>query len=210
MSDSRESHSTGILRRPAELLLSYLSLLAILLYPVGLSTLWVQQVMKDYIGGPVASLYAASLVPIPVVAGKAIVSVLILLMIALGSATLLLIVPMLRYIAQHANEFDVPSVRWLHYTRFLFATGSFLNLVTLPQEFGFVYLDSTVDWFLYVGCGLLGGYLIVKAVPVTESSLVFVGPAVAGIAAMLGAFCLSAIKPYPSYCGVRVGRARRD
>ena len=141
MSDSRESHSTGILRRPAELLLSYLSVLAILLYPVGLSTLWVQ-VMKEYIGGPVASLYAASLVPIPAVTGKAIVSVLILLMLALGFATLLLIVPMLRYIAQHANEFDAPSVRWLHYTRFLFATGSFLNSYLAPTD---SYLDAVTS-----------------------------------------------------------------
>lgn len=144
---------------------TYLGTLALIAYPLGFIILWVQ-VWRGYTYGTDTALYAASLVPVPVVIAKSF-AVLGTALFILSTVSAIFAESIMSYwvVSVHREDFE----RLLSGSRFRrsFLLGrkwqvvhlilGFLAAAFLPWALGFVSLDEGMDVFCFVCAVLVAG-----------------------------------------------------
>lgn len=160
---------------------AYLAALAIIAYPLGVYTLWTQ-IWREYTHDSSTALYAVALLPAPVVAGRAL-SILYLLIFTGAAAFIISEVFIMRFalirgranVVQAFVEEDFLT-SWRHASLMGKVQTIGIGLLALaqatliPLAFPIVMLDSLLDLFFYalyvlfvVGGGLWGGLTLSRA-----------------------------------------------
>lgn len=171
MAESAESQSFAdrhpVLHRIPSIAAGTIGFLALIVYPLGLIAYWIQ-IWRDYTHDTTVALYAASLVPVPVVAGRSLNLLLVTLLLAAftsfaGTSTHLI------RITRYRLGDRTPSSRRGRFVlspvgRFIFAAVD-LTLVAalIPQVWSSISFNSVGDLLFYV-CAVAtagaGGHLV--------------------------------------------------
>lgn len=144
---------------------TYLGTLVLIAYPLGFTTFWVQ-VWREYTHDAATALYAASLMPGPVVVAKSF-TVFASALFTIGPVSTAAVhnVTVFRFRAMMPKELEeeiseVRSLRFLYLSkkgRVVYLFVSLSIAATIPYMLWLVSLDSSADVFYYVCAMLVAG-----------------------------------------------------